>query len=99
VRPPTDTTKSRAGKRIIPLPGAIVDLLLAHIESQSTERQKAGQLWSEEGWILQTRLIVEGVRAAVGDAHYRVLPELAALRASRGHHDDGIPMSRNVLAS
>ncbi|HEX3196864.1 MAG TPA: hypothetical protein VHR39_04840 [Propionibacteriaceae bacterium] len=41
----------------------------------------------------------EGVRAAVGDAHHRVLPELAALRPSRGHHDDGILVSRNVLAS
>ena len=51
VRPPTDTTKSRAGKRIVPLPGAIVDLLLAHKESQSMEQQRAGQLWSEEGWI------------------------------------------------
>ena len=47
----TDTTKSRAGKRIVPLPGAIVDLLLAHRESQSVERQRAAQLWSEEGWI------------------------------------------------
>jgi integrase len=51
VRPPTDTTKSRAGKRIVPLPGAIVDLLLAHRESQSVERQRAAQLWSEESWI------------------------------------------------
>ena len=51
VRPLTDTTKSRAGKRIVPLPGAIVDLLLAHRESQSVERQRAAQLWSEEGWI------------------------------------------------
>jgi integrase len=51
VRPLTDTTKSRAGKRIVPLPGAIVDLLLAHGESQSAERQRAAQLWSEEGWI------------------------------------------------
>ena len=49
VRPLTDTTKSRAGKRIVPLPGAIVDLLLAHRESQSVERQRAAQLWSEEG--------------------------------------------------
>ena len=51
VRPQTDTTKSRAGKRIVPLPGAIIDLLLAHRESQSVERQRAAQLWSEEGWI------------------------------------------------
>jgi len=34
-----------------PCPGAIVDLLLAHRESQSVERQRAAQLWSEEGWI------------------------------------------------
>jgi integrase len=38
-------------KRIVPLPGAIIDLLLAHRESQSVERQRAAQLWSEEGWI------------------------------------------------
>ena len=44
VRPLTDTTKSRAGKRIVPLPGAIVDLLLAHREAQSVERQRAAQL-------------------------------------------------------
>ena len=36
VRPPTDTTKSRAGKRIVPLPGAIVDLLQAHRECSVT---------------------------------------------------------------
>lgn len=51
MRPPTDTTKCRAGQRIVPLPGAIVDLLLAHREAQSVERQRAGQLWSEESWI------------------------------------------------
>lgn len=51
MRPLTDTTKSRAGNRIVPLPGAIVDLLLAHREFQSVERQRAAQLWSDEGWI------------------------------------------------
>jgi hypothetical protein len=33
------------------MPGAIVDLLLAHRESQAVERQRAAQLWSDEGWI------------------------------------------------
>jgi hypothetical protein len=30
---------------------AIVDLLLAHREAQSVERQRAAQLWSDEGWV------------------------------------------------
>jgi integrase len=50
-RPVADTTKSRAGRRVIPLPVAILDLLRRHAEAQAAERQKAAQLWVDEGWI------------------------------------------------
>jgi hypothetical protein len=66
VRPLTDTTKSRAGKPIVPLPGAIVDMLLAQRESQSVERQRAAQLWSEEGWVLEARLVVRSIPEPTG---------------------------------
>jgi hypothetical protein len=42
---------AHSGKRIVPLRGAIIDLLLAHREFQSVERQRAAQLSSEAGCI------------------------------------------------
>jgi integrase len=50
-RPTTDSTKSKAGRRVVPLPAAVLDLLRAHMEAQQLERDRAAQLWVEQGWI------------------------------------------------
>jgi integrase len=50
----TADTKSRAGRRAIGLPGQIVSLLRKHQEIQNGERETAGQLWQEGGWVFAT---------------------------------------------
>jgi integrase len=54
IRPETSTTKSKAGKRYIPLPEAIVLLLRRQQEEQAAERTHAGSLWTEGGWMFTT---------------------------------------------
>ena len=51
VRPATDTTKSKAGRRFVPLPAAVLDLLQMHGNAQELERRRAAQLWVEQGWV------------------------------------------------
>jgi integrase len=43
--------KSRAGRRGVGLPDPLVDLLRTHREAQAQERRRAGQLWTEGGWV------------------------------------------------
>ena len=43
--------KSKAGRRTIGLPPQLVALLRAHRAEQEREREQAGQLWREEGWV------------------------------------------------
>lgn len=54
LRPDTAETKSRAGRRSIGLPGQLVELLRQHRADQERERDTAGQLWSEGGWVFTT---------------------------------------------
>ena len=44
-------TKSRAGRRVIGLPAPLVELLREHRAEQHQERDQAGQLWREGGWV------------------------------------------------
>jgi integrase len=53
-RPDTDDTKSRAGRRTVGIPEELVALLKRHREEQEVERETAGQLWHEEGWVFAT---------------------------------------------
>ena len=55
-RPDFDTTKSRAGRRVIPLPAAVLELLGDHAEVQAVQRRTAAQLWVDEGWIFSDEL-------------------------------------------
>jgi integrase len=55
-RPTTDTTKSRAGRRVVPLPAAILELLRHHAGDQAQERNAAAQLWVDEGWVFATEI-------------------------------------------
>jgi integrase len=43
--------KSKAGRRTIGLPPQLVALLRAHRAEQERERERAGQLWRDEGWV------------------------------------------------
>jgi integrase len=47
-------TKSRAGRRRIGLPEQLVSLLRQHREEQEIDRQKARQLWTDDGWVFAT---------------------------------------------
>jgi integrase len=43
--------KSKAGRRTIDLPPQLVALLRAHWAEQERERERAGQLWRDQGWV------------------------------------------------
>jgi integrase len=43
--------KSRAGRRGVGIPAALVEALREHKEMQAEERQKAGQLWQDGDWV------------------------------------------------
>lgn len=47
----TKNTKSRAGRRAVPLPGPLVVMLRAHAEQQARERKAAGSLWVESDYV------------------------------------------------
>ncbi|MHA6762028.1 tyrosine-type recombinase/integrase [Streptacidiphilus sp. PAMC 29251] len=51
VRRETKNTKSRAGRRAVPLPGPLVLMLRAHAETQARERKAAGNLWIESEYV------------------------------------------------
>lgn len=51
LRSDTAETKSRNGRRGIGLPAQLVALLRMHREEQDGEREAAGQLWQEGGWV------------------------------------------------
>jgi integrase len=55
-RPDFDTTKSRAGRRVVPLPAAVLDLLRDHAKAQAVQRRTAAQLWVDEGWIFSDEI-------------------------------------------
>jgi len=54
LRPDADLTKSKAGKRFVPIPEAVLVLLRSHRTAQLVERQRAARLWHEGGWIFAT---------------------------------------------
>ncbi|MEU0278437.1 site-specific integrase [Streptomyces sp. NPDC006195] len=51
VRRETKNTKSRAGRRAVPLPGPLVAMLRTHKEAQARERRAAGNLWTESDYV------------------------------------------------
>jgi integrase len=84
VRPTTAATKSRAGRRGIGLPDALVGLLRKHAVEQDAERTVAGQLWRDEGWLFASPI---GAPVNMNTDHHdwkRLLKE-AGLRESRLH--------------
>ncbi|MFJ6727420.1 tyrosine-type recombinase/integrase [Streptomyces sp. NPDC091281] len=51
IRRETKNTKSRAGRRAVPLPGPLVAMLRAHAERQQRDRSAAGDLWVESDYV------------------------------------------------
>ncbi len=51
VRRETKNTKSRAGRRAVPLPGPLVEMLRLHAWEQEIERKTAGDLWIESDYV------------------------------------------------
>ncbi|MGW2582374.1 tyrosine-type recombinase/integrase [Streptomyces virginiae] len=51
VRRETKNTKSRAGRRAVPLPGPLVRMIRAHKEAQARERKAAGNLWTDSEYV------------------------------------------------
>lgn len=43
--------KSRSGMRTVGLPHQVIEALERHRDRQETERQRAADLWQEDGWV------------------------------------------------
>lgn len=84
IRDTTAPTKSRAGRRGIGLPDPLVVLLRKHAVEQGAERDKAGQLWRDEGWVFAGP--TGGPVNMNSDYHeWKRLLKAAGLRESRLH--------------
>ncbi|MFY1689235.1 tyrosine-type recombinase/integrase [Plantactinospora sp. WMMB782] len=83
-RAATADTKSRAGRRSIGLPDELVALLRKHRDEQDQERQNAGQLWHDGGWLFATPT-GEPVNPRTDYDEWKRLLKLAGLRDGRLH--------------
>ncbi|MFZ3558801.1 MULTISPECIES: tyrosine-type recombinase/integrase [unclassified Streptomyces] len=84
VRRETKNTKSRAGRRAVPLPGPIVAMIRAHADEQERERKAAGDLWTESEYVF-TKLL-GGPLSPNTDYHdWKDLLEAAGVRDGRLH--------------
>jgi hypothetical protein len=43
--------KSRAGRRVVSIPPPLVPVVLAHRAAQGEEKEVAGNLWHDDGWV------------------------------------------------
>lgn len=84
VRRETKNTKSRAGRRAVPLPGPLVAMLRQHAEAQARERKAAGNLWAESDYVFTKPL--GGPLSPNTDYHdWKRLLEDAKVRDGRLH--------------
>lgn len=84
VRRETKNTKSRAGRRAVPLPGPLVAMLRSHQEEQARERKAAGSLWVESDYVFTKPL--GGPLSPNTDYHdWKRLLEDAGVRDGRLH--------------
>jgi integrase len=84
LRDATADTKSRAGRRAIGLPDELVALLCRHQVEQKHERDTAGQLWHDGGWLFATP-IGEPVNPRTDYDEWKRLLVAAGLRDGRLH--------------
>ncbi len=83
-RPDTDSTKSKAGRRLIGLPAELVDLLRTHQTRQEVERQKAAQLWTDGGWLFASETGAP-INPSTDTSHWKSLLRAAGMRDGRLH--------------
>ncbi len=80
----TKNTKSKAGRRAVPLPGPLVAMLHSHRKEQAGEREAAGDLWTDSDYVF-TKL-TGGPLSPNTDYHdWKRLLEDAAVRDGRLH--------------
>lgn len=82
--PLTKDTKSRAGRRPVGLPDAVVALLQRHQEIQRKERKTAQDLWKEGGWVFTDRF-GRPLNTNTDYREWKALLVEAGLRESRLH--------------
>jgi len=84
VRPDTDATKSRAGRRYVGLPAPLVQVLRAHRAAQNKERLLAGSIWTEGDWVFATET-GDPINPRTDWARWKELLVDAGIRDSRLH--------------
>lgn len=82
--PDTDTTKSRAGRRLIGLPPQLLTLLAQHQREQGAEHLHAGSAWHEGGWVFTTET-GEPINPRTDWTRWKALLSEAGIRDSRLH--------------
>lgn len=76
--------KSSAGRRVLALPKQLVDALRQHRADQDREREHAGNLWHEEGWVFTNR-IGKAVHPRIDHEQWKTLLKAANVRDARLH--------------
>ena len=84
LRPDADLTKSKAGRRFVPAPEAVLSLLRSHLEAQLVERRRAAQLWIDGGWIFTTE-VGEPINPRTDWDRWKRLLKIAGVRDGRLH--------------
>ncbi|GAA1963951.1 tyrosine-type recombinase/integrase [Kitasatospora viridis] len=84
VRRETKDTKSRAGRRAVPLPEQLVVILRQHKEEQDRERALARDLWTDKGYVF-TSETGEPLNPSTDYHHWKRLLREAGIRDGRLH--------------
>jgi integrase len=81
-RKETAKPKSRAGRRTIGLPPPLLNQLQLHVIEQGEEREKAGELWNEQGWLF-TNELGQPLNHRTDLAQWKQLLQAAGVRDAR----------------
>ncbi|MER7670670.1 site-specific integrase [Kitasatospora sp. NPDC096128] len=84
IRRETKDTKSRAGRRAVPLPEQLVVILRQHKEEQDRERALARELWTDKGYVF-TSETGEPLNPSTDYHHWKRLLREAGIRDGRLH--------------
>ncbi|WP_405365699.1 tyrosine-type recombinase/integrase [Kitasatospora sp. NBC_00039] len=84
IRDETTSTKSRAGKRPVPLPEQMVKVLRQHKEEQDRERALARDLWVDKGYVFASE-VGEPLNPSTDYHHWKRLLREAGIRDGRLH--------------
>ncbi|MFC3997970.1 tyrosine-type recombinase/integrase [Nocardiopsis sediminis] len=82
--PLTKDTKSAAGRRPIGLPGPLAELLREHKAAQEKEREAAGELWEDGGWVFADEF-GRSLNTNTDFHEWKALLKEAGLREARLH--------------